>query len=291
MRQQTQLLNQERKNLEEERKNYNELNADFAQLSADHAMLNDKTLNQSRKYEQELKVLEASLNSMRLFQEKKDTELNEIKKNKDLEHKSFISKLQALNDENLNLVNQLKNISTNSNSKEDELGKQRKRLADLTSEHEKLKTAYKNFENLESSFVEANMRKEAAEKKLLELEAKLKEWDYKYHNEIDEYKNLVQQQQLQLKQLKQQLTEESLKAENLNADCSLLKIESNKIESLKSKCENLEKELYETKANKHQLLNQYEFMNCKKYDESSENYENENKLLNSQIRNLVSIFN
>ena len=101
---------------------------------------------------------------------------------------------------------------------------------------------------------------------------------------------MVQQLQLQLKQLKQQLTDESLKAENLNADCSLLKIESNKVESLKSKCENLEKELYETKANKHQLLNQYEFMNSKKYDESNENYENENKLLNSQIRNLVSIF-
>ncbi len=91
-----------------------------------------------------------------------------------------------------------------------------------------------------------------------------------------------------MKQLKQQLTAETLKVESLNADYALLKIEVNKMDAVKQKCESLERELAESRDNKLKKINEYE-SSSKRYHETNDKYENEIKLLNAQSISLVSI--
>lgn len=87
--------------------------------------------------------------------------------------------------------------------------------------------------------------------------------------------------------MRQELTAETLKNENLCADYALLKLDLNKLESFRIKSENLERELAEFRSNKMQRLNEYESSN-RKYSESSDKHDYEIKILHSQVTNLVS---
>ena len=109
--------------------------------------------------------------------------------------------------------------------------------------------------------------------------------ELKYSKDMAENKSLIQQHQFQIKVLKQQVTEETLKCENLSADFSLLKLEANKVESLKLKCDFLEKELADTKAARvmnSSMTSSYHEMVDGPLDRD---LEGENKLLVSQVKN------
>ena len=280
MKTQSDLLNEERRKLEIERKNFNELNADYMKL-------NETIQNENRKHAQEIQNYEQRLHNLQVTLDKKEAEINELRKSKDSEINNYLSKLSSMNEENLSLVNQLKNINTNTNVKEDELNKHRKKLNDLVSEYDKLRGQLKTYSHLETELVDVTGKNMKANERIVELETKIAEWERKYNKELEDFNSFSQQQQHQIKQLKQQLTAEQLKHENLNADFSLLKLEANKLESLKAKCEHLEAELKETRANKLNRLSEYE-MTASRFNETNEKYENEIKMLNSQITSLVS---
>lgn len=281
MKNQSSLLNEERRKLELERKNFNELNADYSKLT-------EAIQNENHKHNQEIENYESRLNNLQSILDKKEYEINELRKSKELDANSFLSKLSLLNDENLNLVNQLKNINTNTTSKDDELNKQRKKLNDLVTEYDKLRGQVKSYNHLESELIDVNAKNSHANEKILALEAKINDWERKYNKEVEDFNSFSQQQQQTIKQLKQQLTSEQLKHENLNTDLSLLKLEANKLESLKAKCDHLESELKETRASKINRLNEYE-STAHRYNETNEKYENEIKMLTNQITNLVSL--
>jgi chromosome segregation ATPase len=280
MQTQSDLLSEERRKFEMERKNFNDLNLEYKKL-------NETIQNENRKHAQEIESYEQRLNHLQTVLDRKEAEINELKKSKELDASNYLTKLSALNDENLSLVNQLKSISNNTNFKDEELNKQRKKLQDLVNEYDKLRGQLKSCSNLEQDLNEANIKHKHANEKITNLEQKITEWERKYNKELEDFNNFSQQQQQQIKQLKQQLTSETLKHESLNADFSLLKLEASKLESLKSKCDHLESELKETRANKLTRLNDYE-QTAHKFHETNEKYENEIKMLNSQINNLVS---
>lgn len=280
MKSQTALLSEERRKLEIERKNFNELNADYFKL-------NETIQAENLKHAQEIQNYEERLSNLQAVLDRKEAEINELRNSKDSEISDYLAKLASLNEENLNLVNQLKNINKNANVKEEELNKQRKNLNELVSEYDSLRTQLKTYSHLETDIVEMSVKNGKANERITELEGKIAEWERKYNKELEEFNNFSQLQQQQIKQMKQQLTAEQLKHENLNADFSLLKLETSKLESLKAKCDHLEAELREAKSNKLNRLSEYE-MTASKFNETNEKYETEIKMLNSQISSLVS---
>lgn len=263
-----------------ERKNFNDLNVEYNRLS-------EAIQSENKKHAQEIESYEQRLTNLQSVLDKKEAEINELKNSKELEASNFLSKLSLLNDENMSLINQLKNINTNTNAKDDELNKQRKKLSDLVNEYDKLRGQVKSYSNMEHDFVDLSTKNTHANEKIQTLETKIAEWERKYNKELESFNNFSQQQQQLIKQLKQQLTAETLKHESLNADFSLLKLEANKLESLKAKCDHLEAELKETRSNKLSRLNEYE-STAHKFHETNEKYEIEIKMLNNQIASLVS---
>ncbi len=236
------------------------------QLAEDFDALN-KTLAAARdKHDSDQDSFEIKLNTLFKNLEKKDLEVAELRKSREAEVKAMASKLQTLSEENQKLTNLLK-----SHGNDDEL---RTRIAELSAENEKLAKSCADFENLENDLIDAQFSKDNATKRVEELENKLRQLEAKYSKEAAEFKTLSQQYQAQVKALKQQVTDETLKAENLSTDCSLLKIESNKVDALRMKCEHLEKELAEARTAKSSAGDDY-----------SES-DNNSKLLMSQIRNL-----
>ncbi len=280
MKNQSDLLSEERRKFEMERKNFNELNVEYARLTEAIQMENKKHAQEIESYEQRLLNLQAIL-------DKKEAEINELKNSKELEASNYLSKLSLLNDENMSLINQLKSINTSTNAKDDELNKQRKKLSDLVNEYDKLRGQVKSYSSMEHDLVDLSTKNTQANEKIHMLETKINEWEKKYNKELESFNTFSQQQQQLIKQLKQQLTTETLKHESLNADFSLLKLEANKLESLKAKCDHLEAELRETRSSKLSRLSEYE-STANKFNETNEKYENEIKMLNNQIASLVS---
>jgi len=280
MKNQSDLLSEERRKFEMERKNFNELNVEYARLTEAIQMENKKHAQEIESYEQRLLNLQAIL-------DKKEAEINELKNSKELEASNYLSKLSLLNDENMSLINQLKSINTSTNAKDDELNKQRKKLSDLVNEYDKLRGQVKSYSSMENDLVDLSTKNTQANEKIHMLETKINEWEKKYNKELESFNTFSQQQQQLIKQLKQQLTTETLKHESLNADFSLLKLEANKLESLKAKCDHLEAELRETRSSKLSRLSEYE-STANKFNETNEKYENEIKMLNNQIASLVS---
>jgi len=258
---QTALTDEKRLYEAEKKKNY--------QLSEDFDALN-KTLAAARdKFDFDQDSFEIKLNTLFKNLEKKDLEVTELRKSRDAEIKAMATKLQTQTEENQKMANLLK-----THGKDDEL---KVKIAELTAENEKLVKTCAELENLENDLIDAQFSKDNATKRVEDLESKLRKWEEKYNKEVGEFKTQSQQYLMQIKTLKQQVTDETLKAENLSTDCSLLKIESNKVDSLRLRCESLERELSEartTKSNNNIALNE-------DYTESDNN-----KLLMSQIRNL-----
>lgn len=271
---------EEKKKLDAEKKDYDEMKLNYAKL-------NENIINLSRKSEHDKNELDAKLKQLQTSLDKKENELNELRRQKEADADNFLNKLSILNEENLSLAEQLKNVNSSSNVKEDELNKSRKKLAELHQENEKLQAQIKSYLNLENELVEVHMKNTGAQEHIHNLEAKIDDWERRYNKEINEYKSLNQQQLQQIKQLKQQLTAETLKVESLNADYALLKIECNKMDAIKQKCEGLEKELAESRDNKLKKINEYE-SSSKRYHETNDKYENEIKLLNAQFTSLVN---
>ncbi len=258
-------LADEKKAVEAEKKKSLQLAEDFDALN--------KTLAAARdKHDSDQDSFEIKLNTLFKNLEKKDLEVAELRKSREAEVKAMASKLQTLSEENQKLTNLLK-----SHGNDDEL---RTRIAELSAENEKLAKSCADFENLENDLIDAQFSKDNATKRVEELENKLRQLEAKYSKEAAEFKTLSQQYQAQVKALKQQVTDETLKAENLSTDCSLLKIESNKVDALRMKCEHLEKELAEARTAK----SSSGVGSCGGDDYSES--DNNSKLLMSQIRNL-----
>ena len=262
---------EEMKKFEMENKSFNELNAGYTHL-------NETMLTMSRKYEQDLHNFDSKLKNMQNLLDKKDVEVNELKRSKDQEITSFINKLSAANDDNLNLTNQLKNIGINLNNKDEDLNKMRKRFNDLSVEHEKLK-------HIELDLVTMTNKSLTASARAQDLEARLEETERKYHRDLNAY----YQQQEEIKQLKQEIKNDSIKFEKLHADYEYARLELNKMELSKMKADQLEREMNEIKNTKLLKLSELETHN-KKYSETIEKFENEIKLLNAQMLNLVIYF-
>jgi chromosome segregation ATPase len=215
-------------------------------------------------------------------------EINEIKRSKDQEIAAFIQKLSSVNEENMNLANQLKNISVNMNNKEEELNKVRKKYQEMISEQDRIKTQLKSFETIEHELAQVTSKSLAAQSRVQELECRLEECDRKYHRDLAELKNVNYQQLEEIKHLKQDLKTEAVKFEKLHADYEFARLELNKMELAKMKADQLEREMYDLKTTKLQRLQDLE-VGHKRYSETLEKYENEIKLLNAQMINLVNI--
>lgn len=135
------------------------------------------------------------------------------------------------------------------------------------------------------------MRNSSAQDKINSLEQKLDESERKHAKEVNEIKQTNMNLASELKQKKQELVNEALKADGLSSEYARLKVEVSRLESFRQKSEALEKELVEVKAAKAQRSNDYDLMmmttNRRAY-ESGEKFESEIKLLNSQVSSLVS---
>ncbi len=272
------LNSDEKKKLENEKRKLEDINSL-------NEKLNETIKNEARNHDQERHEFETKLKRIESVVEKKDNELSELKKLKDMDTSNFLSKLSILNDENLSLTSQLKNMSSNISQKDGEINNMAKKLGDLSKDNEKLQSQLKSYLNLENELVDVHMKNTEAKERIHDLEAKLGDWERKYNKDLNESKNSNTQQ---IKQLKQELTDEILKYENLHTEFSLLKLEINKLNQFKIKCDYLEKELAESRANKLQKINEYE-ANTKKYYEAGDKLENENRLLMAQLTSMVSM--
>ena len=176
-------------------------------------------------------------------------------------------------------------INFYSNFKDAEVSTLTRKLGDLGKENEKLQSQLKSYLNLENELVDVHQKNTEAKERIHELEAKLDDWERRYNKDLNETRQSNLQQ---IKQVKQELTDEILKYENLQTECSMLKLEVNKLNQYRIKCDYLEKELVESRANKLQKINEYE-ANTRKYYEAGDKLENENRLLLAQLTSLVSI--
>lgn len=122
IRTQNDLYLDEKKKFEIEKKNFDSLNENYTQI-------NETMLNISRKYEHDMGDLEHKLNNLESLIDKKDTELNQLKTSRENDANSFLTKLNVLNEENVQLSNQLKGYAV----KDEEIGKLKKRVTDLLS--------------------------------------------------------------------------------------------------------------------------------------------------------------
>ncbi|CAF0705935.1 unnamed protein product [Brachionus calyciflorus] len=216
------------------------------------------------KYEDEIEVLKCQLRDKKI-------ELEDIMKQRDIEISNYLEKLKILNDENLNLCNQ---FSSNSMSKDDELNKLSKKISDDEKELSILRQKIQKMQSMEKEISDLGLINKKNEDTIQSLRLE----GHHLKQELDDMKSLNQQ-------LKHELTNECLKNENLAADYALLKLEMNKIESYRNKCEHLEKELDDLKRIKFNKINEYETTN-RKFSETSDKYEYEIKILNTQINSL-----
>jgi chromosome segregation ATPase len=212
-----------------------------------------------------------------------------MKRAKDQEIAAFIQKLSAVNDENLSLTTQLKNIGINLNNKDQELNNVRKKHQDLASEYDRMKTQLKSFETIEHELSQVTSKNLTAQSRVQELECRLEESNRKYHCDLNELKNVNYQQLEEVKCLKLEAKGDAMKFEKLQADYESARIELNKMELAKMKADQLEREMYDVKTTKLQRLQELE-IGHKRYTEMLEKLENEIKLLNAQMINLVSFY-
>lgn len=151
----------------DERKKYADLKVEQSKLQ--------KTLDEvNSRFDKEQDTYEIKLNSLFKNLEKKDHEIAEIKKVKDSEHKTLVSKLQELNEENLKVAGQLKNINNNSSSKDENLNELRSKINELNAENERLMKTFRDYENLENDLIDAQFSKDNATKRINDLEDKLR---------------------------------------------------------------------------------------------------------------------
>jgi chromosome segregation ATPase len=272
------LNSDEKKRLENEKRKLEDINSL-------NEKLNETIKNEARNHDQEKHEFETKLKRIENVLEKKDNELSELKKLKEIDTSNFLSKLSILNDENLSLTSQLKAMSNNISQKDGEINNMSKKVGELSKENEKLQSQLKSYLNLENELVDVHMKNTEAKERIHDLEAKLGDLERRYNKDLTDSKNSNSQQ---IKQLKQELTDEILKYENLHTEFSLLKLEINKLNQFKIKCDYLEKELAESRANKLQKINEYE-ANTKKYYEAGDKLENENRLLVAQLTSMVSM--
>lgn len=122
IRSQNELYMDEKRRFDAEKKNYENLNDNYAQM-------NEAMLNISRKYEHDMGDLGQKLNNLETLIEKKDAELTSMRSGRESDAQTFLSKLNQLNDENVELSSQLKSYAV----KDEEIGKLKKRVTDLLS--------------------------------------------------------------------------------------------------------------------------------------------------------------
>lgn len=203
---------------------------------------------------------------------------------------------QIYNNESVFLDNKLKTISTtnlNTSNSNLKLSNQNFKIPDSHSklelniqESKALITSIVSCHSLKSEQDFIRVNKSNSAESIFILEAKVIEWEKKHQREIEIFNILSQQQEIQIKDLKEKLSSEALQVENLNTDYCILQSEANRLENaLKLKCDNLEIELNETNK-----LNDYECelaMKNRKLNETYENYDKEIKSLIEQISHLV----
>ncbi len=269
----------EMKKIEQEKKSFNELNAGYT-------LLNETMLSMSRKYEQDLNNFDSKCKNLQNMLEKKDLELVEYKRLKEQELAGFIHKLSLSNEENMNLLNQVKNMSLNLGSKEEELSKLKKRFADLNSENEQNRTKIKSLDQVTQDLATSNAKLSNAQSRCVELESRLEDSMRKHNRELNDLKGQNNSHIDEINKLRQILKNEALRFEKLQSDYEQTRVEINKMELVRIKAEQYERELYEIKSSKLERLNELEFGH-KKYSETLEKYENEIKLLNAQMINIV----
>ncbi|RNA20128.1 hypothetical protein BpHYR1_015548 [Brachionus plicatilis] len=240
------------------------------------------------KYEDEIDYLRQQL-------AEKKCELENVMKQRDADTHNYLEKLKILNDENLSLCNQ---FSSNSMSKDEELNKLSQKLAHAEQE---LSSANGQIASLEKELAARHSEAEIMEKKVCRIQSLEKECaDLALTNgkneelikslrcENENLRHELDESKASRDQLEHRLTDQTLKSESLAADLALRHIELGKIESYKSKCANLERELDELKRLKGDRVNDFD-SRSRKLSESSEKYEYEMKILNAQMYSLVSV--
>lgn len=281
-------------------------------INDNYMVINESRMADGVKHQREKEDLETRIKQLSTSLEHKENEMVELRKVQENKAIHFLNKLNLLNEENLELANKLKNTSDHQANSSEELNKLKRKLLEMSSEHDKLQAQLKSFEKLENELIDIHMKNTNSKEVIQEMEAKIQDWERRYNKEIGEYKNLTQSQQQQIKQLKQQLTAESLKVESANTDYSLVKLELNKVDTLKLKCESLERELNSARAtaaaalqNNNKLINlppqlqpsptpsvsQTSASSTSRYDDPSVSYDKyygEIKIYQAQLTSLVS---
>lgn len=164
LRIQTQKLADEHRALELERKSHQELQASHVELK--------KSLSDARdRLDTEQDNFEVKLNSLFKSLEKKDLELNELRKSKDAELKQLVAKYKALGEENSKLLSA--NSVGNASAAED-LVKMRAKIAELEAEKDRLSKIAQSCEDLENELIDVQFSKDNATKRNEELENKIR---------------------------------------------------------------------------------------------------------------------
>ena len=175
---------EEKRKLESERRKLDD-------LSAANDKLGEALKSEARSHDQERHELETKLRRVEVMLEKRDAELSELKKLKELDAGNFLSKLSLINDENLSLTSQVKSLTQ---AREAESATLAKKLADAVKESERLQTQLRAYANLESELVEVHTKHTEAKERAHDLEAKLEEAERRANKELGEAKSAGAQQ-------------------------------------------------------------------------------------------------